>query len=417
MFETTLGEKTFFKEIKQVPPASYLIYDGFNLEIQKYWNINPQEKKYCKEKGYIEELRFLVEDSIEIRKPPNLNFGVSVSGGLDSAIISCLSKPDYLFSSITKRQGYNEERYVDVLSKFLKINVIKTYPTVNEFKKMLPSMLWHLDEPVTTLAAFPAYVLSQKASKYVKVMLNGQGADELFGGYVRHLLIYLEHMARSIPQLNRYEPLSNHFWKENYNKTLPERYLDLLARHTITDRKEVLAILNSFFSVFENRPVSSAGYTDLNISFPSLLRTEDRVSMAWGIETRSPFLDYRIVDFAFSLPDNFKIRWGEDQTLNLKYLLRETFKDKLPTQILKRIDKVGYPSPVALWLNNELDQTMRNVLPYFRSIEEFLFIANNLNIGSVGEFDRSKWQILQLTIWYLIFVKKYSLNEVRKILE
>lgn len=413
-YETTIGEDTLFKNIKQLPSASYLIFDGNEISIKKYWDLKDVIMKYSNHSKcyYIEKLRFLLKDAVQIRKPVNMVFGVTVSGGLDSTIIACLSKPNYLFSSILKKKGYDEEGYVDIVSKFLRTKTIKVFPNLSDFKRYLPDLIWYLEEPTTTLAAFPIFLLSKTIKKYAKVILNGQGADELFGGYIRHLMIYLESIKRDTLQFKGYDPLLNYFWGQNYNKTIPERYHKLIQRNP--NNNDGIKMINNYFLTTQNKPISGAGLTDLNISFPPLLKTDDRLSMAFGVESRSPFLDHRIIEFAFSLPDELKIHHSRDNKFILKYILREAIKDIIPQAIINRIDKIGFPSPVALWLNNDVNSIMPNFLPYFRSIKEFLFLANGLDTKSFGEFNRSKWQIVQLTIWHMLFIKKYSINQIRQ---
>lgn len=201
------------------------------------------------------------------------------------------------------------------------------------------------------------------------------------------------------------------FGGENYTESLATRYYQLIRRSKY-DSNEVLEVINKSFKLFPNKPISAAGYADLQLSFPPLLRTEDRMTMAWGIEARSPFLDHRLVEFVFSLPDRMKISNKVNKHFIMKNMLREATKSLLPKEIFHRNDKIGFPSPVANWLNQELDSVMRNFVSEFRSVKEFLPVQNSLDPLALGEYNRSKWQILQLTIWHQLFIQKLSHREI-----
>lgn len=413
--ETSVNYKPLFTKIKELPPAHYLTYDGSRVNIFCYWNetkhINPLET--YKEKDLIEQLRTLIIDAVRIRIPNDQEYGVFVSGGLDSAIVASIARPQYLFSSIIKGEKYNEEKFVQILSKSIKSRLIEVRPQVSNFLNDIAKIVWHLDEPTTTLAAFPLYELSKSASKYVRVILNGNGGDELFGGYIRYLILYLESIIKQCQQLDGYEPLATHFWGKPYIESLPFRYYQLVHRSKY-DSNEVLEIINKNFELFPDQPISAAGHADLKLSFPPLLRTEDRMTMAWGIEARSPFLDHRIIEFVFSLPDRMKIRSKQNKEFVMKYILRKATQSLLPKEIYLREDKIGFPSPVANWLNKDLDPLMRNVISEFRSVKEFLPLQNSLDPSSFGEYNRSKWQILQLTLWYLLFIRNISPSVIRQ---
>lgn len=415
-FETTIGENTLINEIKQIPPGSYLIFNGKTVTIKRYWNLldSIHTSENFSLKKSIEYFRYLLMDAVEIRKPANLPLGVTLSGGIDSSLIACLVKPEFLFSSIVKGDMMDEEKYVDLIGKNLNTPIIKVYPDINDFKKVFPKMMWHLDEPVTTLAAYPMYLLSQEMKKYVKVVLNGQGADELLGGYARHLMIYMDYLLKESPQLSGYQSLKKHFWNNAFDDALSKRYFHLTQRG-LKSSKVLEELFEEVFTTFIDRPISAAGYMDLLTTFPPLLRADDRMCMAFGIEARSPFLDYRIVEFAFSIPDEAKIRFNHSTKFTTKYILREAFKDILPKEIVLRTEKVGYPSPVAGWLNSDLKSFMNFVHKQFDNITEFKDL-NFSQKNTRGNFDRSKWQMMQLFVWHQLFIKKEPIDSLSLLL-
>lgn len=414
LFETLPGNKTIYSNIYEVPPGSFLIYDGYKIEIQNYWdlkkisyNTTNKTQNEC-----IDELRYLIHDAINIRKP-TMPFGVSISGGLDSAIIACISKPDYLFSSITKISNLNEEKYCDYLGKYLKTPIIKTYPSKNNFIETLPELIKCMDTPTTTLAIFPIYILAKKAKEYVKVLMTGQGADELFGGYIRYVLIYIEYIKKYAPELNSYKNLARHFWNEKYDESLDKKYFRLIARRNTDNQSN--QIIKSAYSFVRNRPITFAGLTDLLISFPPLLKADDRISTTHGIENRSPFLDHRIIEFAMSLPDNLKINTNikqQENFFNTKFILKKAVKDIVPDIIINRFDKVGYPSPVAQWLHNDFNKLIIKLQNKKNIPLDIKDLLHNEENNSRGDYDRTRWQFLQFSIWYMIFIEQQSTNSI-----
>jgi asparagine synthase (glutamine-hydrolysing) len=411
-FETTINNDTLNENIVELPPGSILTFDGTSIQIQKYWNLTKKIDFMTNknEKEYIEELRYLILDSIKIRKP-EMSFGVSISGGLDSAIVAVISKPDYLFTSVTKGQQNNEEEFADILSEYLNTPLIKTYPDKDDFIKTLPNLINSLDYPTTTLAAYPMYQLFREMKKHVKVVLTGQGADELFGGYMRYVLFYIDYLKKFTPELHNYAPLELHYWGDQFKTSLDSRYLKLLSRsnETIKTDGDIKTILDKA----GRRPITAACIADIIISFPPLLRTDDRMSMAWSIESRSPFLDYRLVEFALSLPDKYKIRISNTDekqgTFITKYLLKKAIGDLLPSSILNRLDKVGYQSPVSTWLKDDFKNLTNNLKQSNDTIPSGLFLHNE---ESRGNYSRSDWQLLQLYIWKWIFIERSSLENI-----
>ena len=317
-------EKTLFKNVYQLPPASYAIYDlkKGSLKVKEYWGF--KYKKIYK-KDYLEELDFLLQDSIKIRKRSDVDYGIYLSEGIDSNLLNSINK-------------FRNKFFFNDASNWK-----------NDFYKNIPSITYHLDFPVGSLSSYPLWKLAQKASKKVKVVISGEGADEIFGGYVRYLPISLQWELE-----NRFPSYKN-FFKKNYGD-----YLNIYSRFTtrVNEKNKINRSLvfleelsKKYFDLFDD-PISAVGYSDFKLIMPSLLQMGDRMASSFGIENRCPFLDKRIIEFGFNLPSNLKIN-GFSQKVILRQLgLKYGMKDPL------FVEKKGLTVKFNKWFNrNDYDRT------------------------------------------------------------
>jgi asparagine synthase (glutamine-hydrolysing) len=197
--------------------------------------------------------------------------------------------------------------------------------------------MYHLDMPVGSFSMFPLYLMAQKASERVKIVVSGEGADELFGGYARYLVLVREQGLFEIPELKNYKP-----FLRAYLGSALDRFARLVNRGKAPDLA-VKAIVSRHFEQFDD-VVHAMGYTEFKSLLVSLLQMEDRSAAAFGLENRTPFLDRRIIEFAFSISPDLKIRAS-----TLKWILREVAARYLPKRVLERKDKMGLIFPVNLW--------------------------------------------------------------------
>jgi asparagine synthase (glutamine-hydrolysing) len=264
----------------------------------------------------------------------------------------------------------------------------------------------------------------------MKVVLGGQGGDEVFGGYARYLLAYFEQCIKAaidgtmhdgnfvvtyesiIPQLGtlrEYKPLMQQFWREGLFGDLDARYFRLIDR--APDLRDAVdwdvlgdySPFETFETIFRSGNVRKESYFDLMTHFdfktllPALLHVEDRVSMAHGLESRVPFIDTEVVEFAATLPADVKFKQG-----NLKHALKEAMRDVLPAEIVNRRDKMGFPVPLGEWINGELRDFVLDVFsgenarsrPYLAEG----FDVRNLIEGE-GAFSRNLWGLFSLELW------------------
>lgn len=401
VFETTLDEETLFKDIFILPPGTTLIFDGININIKKYWELRPSPYTFSSEEQCIDKLRWLIEDSLRIhlRRSQAAPIGLFLSGGLDSSLIAYLVKPDHLFSCYPGLGGnYDESYYAQLVARDIGARHHIVRPVSCDLKKFLPKIIWHLDQPIATASTICAFLLAKEASQFVKVVLNGEGADELFGGYVRYLLMLIENRLSKVPELENYHSLAKFFWNKRIFNEPAERYFELIKRGNPQTPLPSMRMRN-IFSRF-NQLIDQMCACDIEITLPSLLMMGDRVCAAFGLENRSPFLDYRIVEFAFSLPAEMKIK--DSQT---KYILRRVAKGIVPDEIIERKYKIGLITPIFQWFSTDL----RNWTDLL--VERFKKRKIEIKRGNIrGEYDRYLYMLVSLELWYQIFIdaKEYA---------
>jgi asparagine synthase (glutamine-hydrolysing) len=305
-------EDTLWKDVKQLPAAHYALYDkrSGSLSIKSWWDFQPRK---IDPKTAAEELESLLEDSVKLRTRADVPYGLYFSGGIDSTLISLLHR-------------FHKKFYFDDQKNWK-----------SGFFKEIDEVVRHLDFPVGSLSSYPLWKLAEQASKSVKVVLSGEGADEVFGGYVRYLPIAREW------QLKKAFPSYTYL----FNKFYPP-FLEGFSR--ITARDENIAFVREkirpFFEKFDD-PVNAMGFADFKLVMPSLLQMGDRMAGAFGIENRCPFLDRRVVEFGFSLPPELKI-----DGLTSKVLLRKILAKRGVTAPLG-LEKKGLTIVFNKWFNRK----------------------------------------------------------------
>ena len=289
-FQHCLTE-TLWKEVFSLPPASFLCFNlgNFTYKIKKYWNF---KQRSINLKTAEEELEYLIEDSVKLRTRSDVPYGLYFSGGIDSSLISTFHEFKYKF-------------YFDARLEWKK-----------EFFKNIKKIAWHLDFPVGSLSSFPLWKLASTAQNKVKVILSGEGADEIFGGYVRYMPIAQEYsLKKKYPSYKSY--LFKKFFKFN---SYEESYAALITRKP-KNKDYVKRILKPYFEKFED-PINAMGFADFELTMPSLLQMGDRMASSFSLENRCPFLDKRIIEFGFSLPFDYKIRHLDQKNLLRKIAIK-----------------------------------------------------------------------------------------------
>lgn len=444
-FQFIMGEGTMFQNIYKVPPGHHLVIDlnSYKITPEKYWEPDFSLDCFHTEEYFIVELKKILEETITQQLRSDVPVGTYLSGGLDSSFVTLmaskiLNKPLKSFNgAFLEGPEFNELHYARQVVQASKGELVEVYPTEQQFIDLLPKLIYHLDEPVAGPGLFPQYIVSQEASKHVKVMLGGQGGDEIFGGYARYLVAYLEQAIKgaifesneeaehivslksilpNLPSLKQYIPLMKGFWKDGAFEPMNQRYFNLLNRMGSTQsfltsdflsNRNEKALFEKFSYYFNNNNTLSyfnkMTHFDMLTSLPGLLQVEDRVSMAASIESRVPLLDRRIVDLISRMPASMKFKGGE-----LKYLLKRTIKDIMPPEILNRKDKMGFPVPLHIWSKNHAKDFILDVLLSKRAKERNIINTAHVEqlITSEQPFGRGLWGLLSLELWFKQFIDK-----------
>ena len=443
-FQFTLGEKTLFKGIKQLEPGHLLTIENSQISVKKYWEVYYNLDFSHTEQYFIEQTRELMGDSIRLHLRSDVPVGAYVSGGRDSSIVAALASQIETseFQAFTGKfsygEGYDESMYARDLSQQYSFNLHELDIKSTDFVSSIHKIIYHLDQPVAGPGSFPQYQISKLASEHRKVVLGGQGGDEIFGGYARYLIAYFEQCIKgaiegslnngnfvvtyesiisSLESLKQYKPLLKQFWSKGLFETIDRRYFDLVNRApTLEDEVNWDAIGKSstcdeFTKIFLGDNVGHESYFDLMTHFdfktllPALLQVEDRMSMAHGLESRVPFLDHKLIELAATIPADIKFKNGE-----LKRLLVRTFDPILPNSITQRKDKMGFPVPLNEWMQGELKDFICGIFETGRDRGREFFNTDVIleNLSKEGKFSRKIWGLLSLEVWMQEFHDKAS---------
>lgn len=445
-FQFCLGDKTLLKDVRQVLPA----HRGFvktrePLNPEKYWEVHYDLDFDHTDRYFVNRMRELGEDSARLHMRADVEVGAYVSGGVDSSLLAILgsgyhsqdSKFKIFNGRFSENKAFDESEYAQAVAHEHDMSLHIADIGEQDFVDSIANVIYHLDSPVAGPGAFPQYMVSKLASQHVKVVLGGQGGDEIFGGYARYLIAYFEQCIQAgidgtlndgnfvvtyesiisnLGTLKNYKPLIKEFWSNGLFDQKDERYFRLINRaNTIEPLLKPGVIkreqaFEEFRDIFWGRNVRKESYFDLMTHFdfktllPALLQVEDRMSMAHGLESRVPFLDHPLVEFAATAPANIKFLDGE-----LKRWLRVSFSDRLPRAIRERKDKMGFPVPLNLWLKNK-GPARELIGDIFSSANarNRPYLNGSISLDSIldtqSAYGRNLWALLCLEFWHQQFI-------------
>lgn len=338
------SEATFFAGIKSVEPATTIVVSRKGSRSSRYWRFEPGSESPTA--GAEERFRELLSDSVRLRTRSDVPVGASLSGGLDSSSIVTLLDPRQArgmpcFSTTFDDPRFDESRYAALLARRLRLQIHWVRPEPGTILDTLRAIVWHHDGPVPIRGRIAQWFVMREASRHVTVLLDGQGGDELLAGYAHDPLYYLIDLVRA-----RCRPGPRALARELaalaavggsrrwFVAGAPRRYRRDPRAHGP----------RPFESMLNNVLWNGVARYGLR----EILHGEDALGMAFSLETRTPFLDHRLVEFCFSLPFTEKISAGWT-----KSLLRRSMAELLPPEILARRLKVGFGSPLVTWLRGE----------------------------------------------------------------
>jgi asparagine synthase (glutamine-hydrolysing) len=436
------GEQTLFRGIKKLLPGHHLCADFAlaepEIRIEGYWDVPPTSPAVATPREAIAETRRRLEEAVQSRLMSDVPLGVFLSGGVDSSAIAAIAgkftrEPIQSFSV-----GYNETRYSELRhaaetaaaigAQHREIRIDR-----NQFFGALPELIWHEDEPIAWPSSVPLYFVSKLASKHVKVVLTGEGSDELFGGYERYRWTLMNVRGASVysrlsPRIRRgisgfiqSSSLLRSGFRRKLGHTflargssLEDLYLDnFYGAFTVSEQRRLLTappadVYASYRKYFERRPhdtlLSRLLYADQKTYLVELLMKQDQMSMAASIESRVPLLDHHLVEFAASIPGWLKIHNGVQ-----KYIFKKAVQDLLPRSVIYR-KKMGFPTPIRAWLRGEaaepIYKLLENKTSFLSSLIERQALLDLLERHRSDQEDATDrvWRLLNLEIWAGLFI-------------
>lgn len=439
-FQYTIGEATLFRGVRQLLPGHALTVEDGKICVWRYWDVRYEIDADHNARYFERRLVELLDDSVRLHLRSDVPVGAYVSGGVDSSLIAILAGTSAggvaqcFHGRFNHLPGYDESEYAAVAAGRVNAQLHVIDITARHFRDHIADVLYHLDFPVAGPGSFPQFIVSQLAAHHLKVVLGGQGGDEIFGGYARYLLAYFEQCIKAaldgtykngnfvvtiesiVPNLGllrEYKPLMSEFWREGLFGGLDERYFRLIDRSTdmeqevdwsALDRQHVfegfLAIFNNHSNVRKEAYFDKMTHFDFKCLLPALLQVEDRMSMAHGLESRVPLLDHPLIEFLATVPADVKFEGGR-----MKHLLKLAYANVLPATIVNRRDKMGFPVPLKEWFSGELRDLVEDTFRSRNARQRPFLNADAVlaNFETAARFSRKVWGLLCLELWHQMF--------------
>jgi len=443
------GSETLFRGIRRLLPGHVLVFEDGEVRERQYWDVplgGEEEDRAAQGprdgKDLVSRFRELLEESVRLRLMSDVPLGVFLSGGIDSSVVAAImasqiDRPVETFSVAFAERAFSELQYSRQVAASIRATVHEVVIDDRDFFGALPRLVWHEDEPIAHPSSVPLYFVSRLAREHVTVVLTGEGSDELLAGYGKYpralwnwrlggaysLVVpaavrsaVVQHVVPGLPPpVRRYARRS--FLAVGH--TPEEAFFDNFAAIPLALQRRVLAAPFSasatpdaaygaslaWFDRAGRAPLlDRVLYTDIKTYLVELLMKQDQMSMAASIESRVPFLDHKLVEFAARLP----VRWKLNG-LTTKRILRAAARGLLPREILER-PKMGFPVPFRLWTRGAWTSVVRDVLLDRRSRERGVIDPAEVEAlildHQAGRRDATDplWSLLNLELWYRTFI-------------
>ena len=435
--EYIFSPMTLFKGIRKLPPGHAMTYEKGAVRVERYWEVPGEIRGDLDEEALKRELVGVLEESVRMRMISDVPLGVFLSGGVDSSsVVAMMSqasdRPIRSFSIRFEDRTYDEGRYVEMVRK--RYGTEHTEFVIQpDVLDLLPKLIHHMDDPIGDFSIFPTYLVSKMAREYVTVILSGDGGDELFAGYetyvaqrlARYLSLVPEGVRRkagrvlssAIPVTEKKKGMANYLSRFFEGVALPEalghvRWMTFwnddqkraLYRGDAAEAlsKETQACIMRIMESYPGKDaLNRLLYTDVKTYLTdNILPKVDRMSMATSLEVRVPILDHKVVEWAFSLPGDFKLR-GMKET---KYIFKKAMAPYLPEEILRR-PKQGFSIPIKNWLKGPMKEFLMDTLDERSVREEGIFqwetVSRLIREHVNGEANHSHrlWGLLVFRLW------------------
>jgi asparagine synthase (glutamine-hydrolysing) len=415
--------------IKKLEPGHFFTKKiGSPMEIKRYWkaHFKPVQKS---EPDFIKEIKDVLFDSVKMHMRSDVPVGSFLSGGIDSSIIASIAKEYHpaikTFSVGFEHNGFSEIDVAKETAEKLGVENISYVISPQEYMNEIPKIMWHMDDPLADPACVPLYFVAREARKHVTVVLSGEGADELFGGYnIYHEPQSLE-VFNKIPRAGKVllkgiagmmpDGMRGKSFIERGVTPMEERYIGNAKMFTEEEKRELLNVYREGLDYTditkplyaESRgydPVDRMQYIDIHTWMRGdILLKADRVTMAHSLELRVPFLDKAVFEVASKIPTSLKTVNG-----TTKYILRKAAEGIVPAHVLDR-KKLGFPVPIRHWLKDEMNEWAKKIIR--ESNTEHLinksYALQLLEDHCQGKADNSRkiWTVLMFMVWHQVFVE------------
>jgi len=429
---------TVFRGVEKLPPGHSLTLEGGRVTLRQYWDFTYEPAGEARPaEDYLEELRALLDESVRMRLVADVPLGAFLSGGVDSSAVVGLmaragTRPVKTFSIGFNEDSYDELRYARVAAREFGTDHHEFIVTP-EICSVVDELVWHFDEPFADSSAIPTYVVSKLAREHVKVVLSGDGGDELFAGYTRYVTDRRRSGFERLPRFvreNLMQPLGRALphgaWGRNFIHNVAfgalDRYVEDISIFTRLNKRSLYADgfrarladwRDGSPALFRGHAArASSGealdallYLDSKTYLPGDILTKvDRMSMAVSLEARVPLLDHKLIEFVTRIPPALKLRGRET-----KHVFKLALRGLVPGAILER-PKQGFGVPIERWINERLRERVRGTLLEPRTRQRGLFeqsyVALLLDEHGRGRRDHSAelWTLFMLELWHRTFV-------------
>lgn len=446
-------QRTLFRGIDKLPAASYAVFRDGRLQVTRYWDPDYRQKMSGDVREITDGLDDLLQQTVRMHLMSDVRVGAFLSGGIDSSLVAAMAAPASAgplptFSIGVQEQEFNELPYARMVAEQYGLEGHERIVRA-DLIHMMPSMIWHLDEPSDPFGV-GIYLVAETAAEHVKVVLSGDGGDENFAGYDRfagqrlaelYAVLpdfvrrhFMTRLVAMVPESFGYKSLAQKvawlndmsFYRagDRYAQSMSflrfttaakERLFTADARQRIGDDDSVAKILCWFESERVDELVDRMLYTDLMTRMPDhLLAIVDRMSMAHSLETRPPLIDYRVVEFAAGIPADMKLK-GRD----LKHILKKVAARYLPRELIER-EKQGFGFPLGLWMRKELAPFLRQLFAESRFVERGWFERAEMerlldeHVSGKANHDFRLWILLNLEFWYRLYFEGATPDSLRE---
>ncbi|WP_353661240.1 asparagine synthase (glutamine-hydrolyzing) [Hydrogenimonas sp. SS33] len=455
-FRYPILDNTFFDGLLSLPPAHYIELTNHSLKIKEYWNVSNQFLEQQNDKGeefYIKELKKILESSVKYRMISDVPFGSFLSGGVDSSVITAImakssNTPIKTFTIGFEEEGYNEFDFAKMIADRYHTEHREILISGENYIDTMEHLIDYKDAPLSVPNEVPLYLMSKELKKYITVVLSGEGADEIFGGYGR--------IFRSPYDYERMKHIDEVDWTEQEKEEFcinfirkygvmcfqheVDHFINIYSYTSLKEKKELLdetidldgiekKFIEKFLRYFNELKNESyynrLMYTFEKIHIVGLLQRVDMTTMATSVEARVPFVDHRVVEFAFTIPLKYKLKWKseEDKFMSKllmsdkisevhdtpKYILKKAYEDMIPTEVLYR-KKMGFPVPLNNWFGGHFNEYAKNILLDDKARKRGLYNIKNIKkwlnsdrLGKDHSFAMKIWMLINLEL----FCRKY----------